>query len=110
MSANNVNAGASGSGSHEGGVNLEEDVTGPAVDGVQPADQVVRQMQSLEVGDIPSLTDEEKRSIDELLAQVKESMKDNKDSNQGAYLPAESTSVKGKSLDLSIKNCCSDGC
>merc|ERR1711867_378998 len=60
-------------------------------------------MQSLEVGDIPSLTDEEKKSIDELLAQVKESMKDNKDSNTGACLPAESTGVKGKSLDLSIK-------
>ena len=104
MSANNINVGASGSGSHEGGVNLEEDVNGSgAVDGAQPADQVARQMQGLEVGDIPSLTTEEKKAIDELLAQVKDSMKDNKDSNQGAYLPAESTQVKGKSLDLSIK-------
>ena len=86
MSAGN-NVGASGSGTREGDATLEENVNGPAgvVDaGVQPADQVTSKMKDLEVGDIPLLTAEEKKVIDELLAQVKDS-------------------VKGKALDNSMK-------
>ena len=72
MSAGNVNVGASGSGAHEGDVTLEEPVNGSASvveNEGQPADQVARKMKDLEVGDILSLTKEEKKSIDELLAQ-----------------------------------------
>ena len=103
MSAGNINVGASGSGTREGDATLEENVNSPA--GVveargQPADQVTRQMKDLEVGDIPSLTEEEKKVIDELLAQVKDSVKD---SNQGVTFPAETTQVKGKALDTSMK-------
>ena len=51
--------------------------------GNQP-DAVVRQMKDLEISDIPSLTEGEKKVINELLAQVKDS-------------------VKGKALDNSMK-------
>ena len=102
MFAKNTNAGASGSGDFEGINILEENVgSAGAVEeaGNQP-DAVVRQMKDLEVSDIPSLTEGEMKVINELLAHVKDSIKD---SNQGFTFPAETTGVKGKALDNFMK-------
>ena len=103
MSAGNVN-GASGSNAHEGDLPLEERVNGSAgvvvENEVESPDQVAKRMQDLEVGNIPSLTEEEKKSIDVLLAQIKDNVKGN---NEGTFFPAEPTQVKGKHLDLSMR-------